>query len=288
MPYIDRETRLALLSTTVTSNPITFYENSRHQESMFPLRDHNPSNRTPYVTYALLTLNICIFLLCLPLYADNDALHHLFVSWGVVPREIIAGSQWQTLISSMFLHGGFLHLLGNMLFLHIVGDNIEDQMGHWPFLGFYLATGIIASMTQVLWSPSSAIPMIGASGAVAGVMGSYLLLFPKARIDILFILVIFFRVFSIPAWICLGIWLTLQFVNGLAATSASGGVAYWAHAGGFIAGVVVSIPLWLRLGDTAFWYRNEGHPPHKEAEYQLFSSGVPKVRNKSQRAPYRR
>ena len=123
--------------------------------------------------------------------------------------------------------------------------------------------------------------MVGASGAIAGVMGAYLLLYPKAKVDILVIFIVFFRIFPIPAWILLGLWFALQFFGGLSADPNTGGVAYWAHAGGFIAGVVLAVPIWLRRGGTAFWDRTEGHPPHPEATYpRVNSSRIPKVRRR--------
>lgn len=169
-----------------------------------------------------------------------------------------------------------MHLIGNMLFLYIFGDNVEDEMGHVPYLVFYLAAGIIAGLVQVIAAPGSDVPTVGASGAIAGVMGSYLLLFPRARVDILLILVIFIRIFPIPAWIMLAVWFGMQFVGGIGADLAAGGVAYWAHAGGFAAGIALTLPLWLKRGAVGFWRRTDGHPPHPEATYA--PSRIPKVR----------
>ena len=138
---------------------------------MFPIRDHNPSGRVPYVTYALMVLNIGIFLAMLPIQNDQMALFQLYNAWAIVPAEISAGREFYTLFSSMFLHAGFMHLAGNMLFLFIFGDNVEDEMGHLPYLVFYLGTGVAAGLMQVVAAPSSTIPTIGASGAIAGVMG---------------------------------------------------------------------------------------------------------------------
>ena len=169
------------------------------------------------------------------------------------------------------------HIGGNMLFLFIFGDNLEDEMGHVGFLGFYLAGGIGAALFQVYTDPTSPVPMVGASGAIAAVMGGYLLLFPKARVDILLILIIIFRVFPVPAWLMLGVWFGLQLFNGVAADQAGGGVAYWAHAGGFVIGFALVIPIWLRRGGPAYWNRTEGHPPHPEAKYKVVRSSVPTV-----------
>jgi membrane associated rhomboid family serine protease len=149
-----------------------------------------------------------------------------------------------------------------------------------PFLGFDLAGGIAAGLAQTLSEPSSPIPMVGASGAIAAVMGGYLLLFPKAKVDVLIIFVVFFRIFPIPAWIVLGVWFGLQMFSGLNTPTDQGGVAYWAHAGGFLAGLLLTAPLWVRLGGPDYWSRTHGHPPHPEATYKLSPSSVPKVRRK--------
>ncbi|WP_299298634.1 rhomboid family intramembrane serine protease [uncultured Tateyamaria sp.] len=242
---------------------------------MFPIRDHNPSGRTPYVTYLLLVANIAIFLSYVGLFQDPRALNALFFEYAAIPARITSGDGFRTLFSSMFLHGGWLHLAGNMLFLWIFGDNVEDEMGHIPFLVFYLATGLAAGLLHVMSAPYSPVPTVGASGAIAGVMGGYLLLFPRARVDILLILIIFFRIFPIPAWIMLVLWFALQFIGGLGSDPDAGGVAYWAHAGGFIAGIVLTLPLWLARGGPQFWNRTQGHPPHPEATYSR--SRIPKV-----------
>jgi len=243
---------------------------------MFPIRDHNPSGRTPYVTYALMAINVAVFLSYVSLFADERALSMFFFDYAAIPARILSGDGFSTLITSMFLHGGWLHLAGNMLFLYIFGDNVEDEMGHGPYLAFYLVTGLAASLIHVISAPGSTVPVVGASGAIAGVMGGYLLLFPKARIDILLILVIIFRVFPIPAWIMLAVWFGMQFIGGVGSDPNEGGVAYWAHAGGFAAGVLLTVPLWLRRGGPAFWRRTDGHPPHPEARY--VRSSIPKVR----------
>ncbi len=242
---------------------------------MFPIRDHNPSERTPFITYALIALNVVIFLSYWPLFDDPRALNAFFDTWAMVPAEISSGTDYYTLISSMFLHGGFMHLAGNMLFLWIFGDNLEDQMGHIPFLIFYLACGGGADLGQLIADPDSPIPNVGASGAIAGVMGAYLLLFPKAKVDILIIIVIIFKVFPVPAWVMLGLWFAFQIFGGVGADLSQGGVAYWAHAGGFVIGLIFAIPLWLKRGGAGFWQRTEGHPPHPEVEYG--SSSIPKI-----------
>lgn len=248
---------------------------------MFPIRDHNPSGRVPYVTYTLMALNILVFLSYLPIQSDNRALYEFYNAYALIPARIDAGQGYAGLITSQFLHGGWMHIAGNMLFLWIYGDNIEDEMGHGPYLAFYLLAGVAAGMTQVWFDPTSRVPMVGASGAIAGVMGAYLLLFPKAKVDVLIILIIIFRVIPIPAWILLSLWFALQFIGGINSISDVGGVAYWAHAGGFVAGIIGALPLWLKLGGTAFWQRTHGHPPHPETNYpRLNNSRIPKVRRR--------
>ncbi|MEM9551269.1 MAG: rhomboid family intramembrane serine protease [Pseudomonadota bacterium] len=252
---------------------------------MFPIRDHNPSGRTPYVVYTLMAANILMFLANLPISNDPRALWAFYADYAVIPARVTQGLGYETLVTSMFLHAGFMHLAGNMLFLYIFGDNLEDRMGHVPFLLFYVASGIGAALIQVMTEPFSTVPMVGASGAIAGVMGGYLLLFPRAQVDILLILIIFIRVFPIPAWIMLGLWFGMQFIGGAGADPEAGGVAYWAHAGGFAIGLVLTVPLWLRLGGAAFWSRTHGHPPHPEAEYRLSPSRIPRVQNRRSPKP---
>jgi membrane associated rhomboid family serine protease len=243
---------------------------------MFPIRDHNPSGRTPFVTYALIAANVAIFFYMLPLYADDRLILAFYAEWALIPAK----GDWTGYLTSQFLHGGLMHLAGNMLFLWVFGDNMEDEMGHLPFLGFYLASGVAAGLAQTLPEPDSAVPMVGASGAIAGVMGGYLLLFPRARVDVLFIIVILIRIIPIPAWGVLGAWFLLQVWSGAATPTTGGGVAYWAHAGGFAAGLAMTVPLWLRLGGPAFWSRTHGTPPHPEARYRLGRSSVPAVRRR--------
>jgi len=275
MAFIPRKlARYSVLSTRcLTRGPMT-----ASVARMFPLRDHNPSERTPYVTYALMAANIGVFLSYAGLFTDPRALALFFQTWGLVPA-----TAWDlpfSFVTSMFLHGGLMHIGGNMLFLWIFGDNLEDEMGHAGFLGFYLACGVGAALFQVLADQGSHVPMVGASGAIAGVMGGYLLLFPRARVDVLLILIVIFRVIPVPAWAMLGFWFGLQVIAGIGTPTDQGGVAYWAHAGGFIVGLVLTAPLWLRLGGKQFWQRSEGHPPHPAALYRFRRSGVPGVRRR--------
>lgn len=239
---------------------------------MFPIRDHNPSSRRPWVTWVLIAANLALYLATLP---ATDAGGQLWAGLALYPLAVLNGEQLAGLLTHMFLHAGLLHLGGNMLFLWIFGDNLEDQMGRLPFLGFYLGAGLVAAAAQILADPQSPIPMVGASGAIAGVMGGYLLMFPRARVDVVAIFIVFFKVFTVPAWLMLGAWFGLQMFGGLAAASGQGGVAYWAHAGGFAAGVLLAIPLFLRRGGPAFWARTHGHPPHPDAVY--VGSRIPRV-----------
>ncbi len=244
---------------------------------MFPIRDHNPSSRTPYVTRLLVAANILIFLWYWTAIDTERGLQFFFQTWGLVPAKAMVGLELENAFSSMFLHAGWMHLAGNMLFLWIFGDNMEDQFGHVGFLAFYLACGLGAAFGQVSADPRSFAPMVGASGAIAGVMGGYLLMFPRAKIDIFFYFLIFFRIFPVPAWIVLGLWLGLQVWSGFAPSSGDAGVAYFAHLGGFVAGFVLTFPLWLRRGGIAFWQRTHGAPPNPQTEYALSPSHIPKV-----------
>ena len=244
---------------------------------MFPIRDHNPSGRTPFVTYVLIAANIAIFLAYWFGLQSEQALNEFFYRYGIVPQFVMSGYNLPSLITHMFLHGGWMHLAGNMLFLWIFGDNLEDLMGPVKFLGFYILAGFAAAGLQIAADPSSQVPMVGASGAIAGVLGGYLLMFPRARVDVVIILVIIFKVFPIPAWIMLGLWFGLQVVSGVVTPSDGGGVAYWAHAGGFVAGMLLCLPLWQRMGGTAFWRRNQGKPDHPPTEYTLGKSRIPTV-----------
>jgi rhomboid family protein len=206
---------------------------------MIPLRDVIPSRTFPALVVTIIALNALAFLYELTL---TDRQLALFVrQYGVVPIEFSHAS----VFTSMFLHGGWMHLLGNMLFLWIFGDNVEDRMGHGRFLVFYLLCGSIAAFAHVLSEPSSPIPTIGASGAVAGVMGAYFVLYPHSRILTLLPLIVFWQIIEVPALVFLGVWFVLQLVSGvgtmLMATQGApaGGIAFWAHIAGFAAGVVL-------------------------------------------------
>ena len=247
---------------------------------MFPIRDHNPSGRRPYVTWTLMAANIGLFLVYWPQLDSEWAEMRFFSEWGVTPYRVSAGAGLHTLATSMFLHAGWMHLAGNMLFLWIFGDNMEDAFGHLRYGLFYLAAGFAAAVLQIAADPHSMVPMVGASGAIAGVLGGYLLLYPRARVDILVIIIFFVRIVPVPAWIMLGLWFGFQVVAGLGADPSGGGVAYWAHAGGFAAGLVLTVPAWLRRGGVRFWAHTHGEPPHPEASYRIGQTSIPTVRRR--------
>jgi membrane associated rhomboid family serine protease len=221
---------------------------------MLPLKDDIPSRTTPVVTIALIAVNVVVFLYQLSLQVSGDtrgetALEAFVLEFGAVPCRISGlfaavgdfPHPVATIFTSMFLHGGLLHVGGNMLYLWIFGDNVEDTLGHGRFLLFYLLSGVVAAAAQTVMSPASAVPMIGASGAVSGVLGAYLVLFPYATVLTLIMFIFFFRLVHIPALIVLGFWIVVQFFNGLGSFSTpggEGGVAWFAHIGGFVAGIV--------------------------------------------------
>ena len=238
---------------------------------MFPIRDHNPSERTPYVTYALIILNIAMFLITMP-WAGGAV--ELWDRLALYPIAISHGEWLWGLVTHMFLHAGIIHIAGNMLFLWVFGGNLEDQMGHFGFLAFYLACGLAAAGGQIVSDPMSRVPMVGASGAIAGVMGGYLLMFPRARVDVIAIIIIIIKRFTIPAWVLLAVWFGIQIVSSL--VGADRGVAYIAHIAGFIAGIVLAVPLFLRRGGPDFWNRTHGRPPHPAIDYSR--SRIPSVR----------
>jgi membrane associated rhomboid family serine protease len=221
---------------------------------MIPIRDDTPRYTTPYVNYLLIALNTLVFLFEVSLNPQN---RQVFVyQFGVEPVRVLSAfglahvyasqPSVMPLLTSMFLHASWLHLIGNMWVLWIFGDNIEDYLGHFSYLVFYLVSGLAASLLHVLLNANSTIPSVGASGAIAGVMGAYFLLFPSARVLTLVPLIIFFTFIWLPAWIVLGYWFVLQFLSGAATsiayssrTGGGGGIAFWAHVGGFVAGLVM-------------------------------------------------
>lgn len=247
---------------------------------MLPIRDHNPSEKIAFVTYALIAANVAVFLYELAFIQTPQQQWTHYVDFAFFPLLLSEGQSYSSLITHMFLHGGFMHLAGNMLFLWIFGDNMEEELGHGGFLVFYILSGLVAAYLQYLPDPTSQIPMVGASGAIAGVMGGYLLLFPKARVDVFIFFIIIIRIIPIPAWIVLGVWFGLQFFNGISADQSGGGVAYWAHIGGFVAGFIMTVPLWILRGARLYWKQTKGHPPHPETQYKLNDSSIPIVRRR--------
>ena len=213
---------------------------------MFPLRDENPSHSVPVITRVLIVFNAAAFLYQVMLGAS---LGPFMYSWGMVPSRITLAVRYGeesitgpalTLLTSMFLHGGWLHLVGNMWYLWIFGDNIEDRLGRWRYLLFYLASGLVAALLHYALNPASRVPTVGASGAIAGVLGAYLVTFPRARIVTLVPLFPFFQVMALPAVVVLGLWFVMQFFSGFLSLGfgTGGGVAWWAHIGGFAFGLI--------------------------------------------------
>jgi len=221
---------------------------------MIPLRDANPTRRTPFVTLGLIVACFVVFAWELGLQATSEASLNAFVTeWGVVPAELldawgsgqILSQETATLVTSQFLHGGWLHLIGNMLYLWIFGNNIEDRLSPIPFLLFYLFGGVIAGLTQVAVDPSSTVPLIGASGAIAATLGAYFVLFPGARITTLVFLGFFYQLINVPAIVVLGFWFVLQLLDGvgqIGRETGAAGVAFFAHIGGFVFGAAIG---WL-------------------------------------------
>jgi membrane associated rhomboid family serine protease len=206
---------------------------------MIPLRDVIPSRTTPGVTITLIVLNVFVYLFGLMLpERSRDA---FIVAFGLIPAYFSLFN----VLTSMFVHGGFAHLAGNMLFLWIFGDNVEDRLGHLRFVFFYVACGVAAALAQTLLQPNSLIPMVGASGAIAGVMGAYLVLYPHSRVLMLFPFPVF--LFELPAVVFLAIWFVVQFLNGInqlpvfERDAISGGVAFWAHVMGFVSGLILVV-----------------------------------------------
>jgi membrane associated rhomboid family serine protease len=201
---------------------------------MLPISDVIPSRTVPVVTIGLIVLNALAFLYELQL--DDYQLRLLVSYYGVIPATF----SWADVLSSMFLHGGWVHFLGNMLYLWIFGDNVEDRLGHGLYLLFYLACGSVAALAQVFVQPYSPVPMVGASGAIAGVMGAYFVLYPHSRVLAVVFILIFFDIVEIPAIFFLGVWFLMQLFSGVGSVvdAAEGGVAFMAHVGGFVAGVI--------------------------------------------------
>lgn len=233
---------------------------------MFPIYDDNPRERPPLVTWALMGVSIAVWLWQAQL--GPDGMQAAIVSLGLIPAVLFGQVQlspqletvppWATIFTSMFMHGGWLHLGGNMLYLWIFGDNVENAMGRFRYFIFYLLCGVAAAMGQGFSAPGSQIPMVGASGAISGVLGAYLLLHPRANVRTLIFFFPFVRLIYIPALVVLGVWFAMQILGGLSTPGDRGGVAFWAHAGGFVAGAAL-IPFFKRRG-IALWQGAHSRP----------------------------
>jgi rhomboid family protein len=224
---------------------------------MIPIGDDDSGRLTrPYVTYLIIALNVLVFLLEIT-RPSEAALQSFFMKWAVVPKEYALHTDlppqipfpfWFTLISSMFLHGGWMHLIGNMLFLWVFGDNVEDRWGHLKFFIIYIICGIAAGLTHIFFNLNSSLPSLGASGAISGILGAYLVLFPKNRIRVLSRV----GIVTVPAIVMLGFWILIQFISQMSEmghTAQSSGVAYWAHIGGFLAGIIFAFLFGRRSPD---------------------------------------
>jgi len=226
---------------------------------MIPIKDDNPQILVPFATMAIVAVNVASWVLIQGM-GSGQALIGSVCQFGLIPGELLGlvpdGTRlsmgqgaacilgdtpnWHTTITSMFMHGGWMHIIGNMWFLWIFGDNVEDAMGHSRFIAFYLLCGLAAAAFQVAANPASQVPMVGASGAIGGVMGAYILLYPRVHVHMLFILVFYVTTIAVPAFLMLGYWFLVQVLSGVTTYgSDGGGVAFWAHIGGFVAGVVL-------------------------------------------------
>jgi membrane associated rhomboid family serine protease len=248
---------------------------------MFPIRDDNPSVLTPYATMLIIVLNAAAWVLVQGM-GSEPALSGSVCRLGLIPGELLQivapgtrlsigpqafcvigdESAWYTTITSMFMHGGWFHIVGNMWFLWIFGNNVEDSMGHGRFLVFYLLCGLAAAAAQIVSNPGSPVPMVGASGAIGGVMGAYILLYPRVHVHLLIFLGFFVTTIAVPAVFMLGYWFLLQVLSGVSAIGAQGGgVAFWAHAGGFAAGAILVLlfrdPRLLRRHPYYGWRRRD-------------------------------
>ncbi|HSJ12803.1 MAG TPA: rhomboid family intramembrane serine protease [Longimicrobiales bacterium] len=242
---------------------------------MFPLRDDNPTLLTPWITVLLILVNVGVWLYVQGAGVSVDVLGRTVCRFGMIPAEItgrtgdytgielgpglptceFGGLRLGSAFTSMFLHGGWLHLIANMWFLWLFGNNVEDAMGHGRFVVFYMLAGAGAAVAHVLAGPESMVPTVGASGAISGVMGAYLLLFPRVRIQTLFVFVIILRIIAVPAWMVLILWFASQLLAGYTDPIGESGIAFWAHIGGFVAGVILVKPFQRRP-------LRVGTPPH--------------------------
>ncbi len=239
---------------------------------MFPIGDENPQLSVPVVTYALIALNVTAWVALQNLGVGPGLLTSV-CQFGLIPADLFntvplgnftdaqslcpsnAGLGWANLFTSMFMHGGWMHLIGNMWFLWVFGDNVEDSMGHGRFAIFYVLCGLFAAAAQVFSQPDSAVPMVGASGAIGGVMGAYIMLYPRVKVTMLLFLVLIVTTFRVPAFAMLGYWIVVQLLGGLSSIGLDGGgTAFWAHVGGFVAGAIL-----------VWWFKDNEllrHHPH--------------------------
>ena len=245
---------------------------------MFPIRDDNPQILVPYATISIIVVNVLVWIFIQGL-GSNPALVGSICRLGLIPAEVLGSvpvgtqvqlgpttycelggiSSWPTVFTSMFMHGGWLHIIGNMWFLWIFGDNVEDAMGSLRFFVFYVLCGVAAAALQIATNVESTVPMVGASGAIGGVMGAYVLLYPRVRVHLLIFLGFFVTTIAVPAVFMLGYWFLLQLLGGFSSTGATGGVAFWAHVGGFAAGAALILlfrnPRLLRRHPFHGWNR---------------------------------
>ena len=249
---------------------------------IFPIRDENPQINIPYVTYLFIALNIVAWVALQGMGAE-PALSQSICQFGLIPADLTSQEyvstrlictmdgkpDWYSLVSSVFMHGSWMHLIGNMWFLWIFGNNVEDSMGSIRFAIFYLLCGAVASAAQIVADTASVIPMVGASGAIGGVMGAYIVLYPKVHVHMFF----FFRTFAIPAILMLGYWIVTQLVGGFSSMdSVGGGVAFWAHVGGFAAGMVLIFIFKDEQLLAEHPYRGWGQSGHHEKLWQKVST----------------
>jgi membrane associated rhomboid family serine protease len=224
---------------------------------VFPIGDENAGTIIrPIVNWTLIAICVAVFVFQITL--SPAQLEAFFMQYGAVPAEITGFRNLPSILTSMFLHGGIGHIFGNMVFLYVFGDNIEDAMGHVSYLLFYLLCGIAAALTQILLNPESTIPMIGASGAISGVMGAYIVLFPHGKVRA----IVFYTVMLVPAWIMIGVWFALQLFSGFSTLGGPdvGGVAFWAHVGGFVAGAIL---VWIFRDKDAVARQNATREHHR-------------------------
>ena len=251
---------------------------------MIPLKDDNPTELRPYVTWGI--IGVCVLVFVYQLSLDARSAQRFVIGYGFIPAllfETVSTGNWKppvpasvTIVTSMFMHGGIMHVAGNMLYLWIFGNNVEDALGHVRFVIFYLICGAAAALAQALADPTSTIPMVGASGAIGGVLGAYVLLYPKARVLVLIPFGIFTQLLRIPALFVLGFWFAVQFLQGTMTFGAEGGgVAFWAHIGGFVAGMVLI--LFMRRQGVTLWHAKQSRLP----ESLVVSSAAPTPRGAS-------